>query len=95
MTKFVRFVYKNYKEITSLKRLQGFIDSAFEESFRPECDQVSYMYGQQSSDVYRRQYKTFMKRRTMAGEELTSFRLGFGLRRDEDELSDEEGDGSA
>eukprot|EP00353_Schmidingerella_taraikaensis_P000256 CAMPEP_0185598240 /NCGR_PEP_ID=MMETSP0434-20130131/81872_1 /TAXON_ID=626734 ORGANISM="Favella taraikaensis, Strain Fe Narragansett Bay" /NCGR_SAMPLE_ID=MMETSP0434 /ASSEMBLY_ACC=CAM_ASM_000379 /LENGTH=31 /DNA_ID= /DNA_START= /DNA_END= /DNA_ORIENTATION= len=31
----------------------------------------------------------------MAGEELTSFRLGFGLRRDEDELSDEEGDGSA
>ena len=30
----------------------------------------------------------------MAGEELTSFKLGFGMRGDDNELSDEEGDGA-
>ena len=94
MTKFIRFVYKNHKEITALKRLQAFIDASFEKQFDCESDQISYMHKQQKSEVYKRQTRTFLRRRTMAGEELNSFKLGFGLRGDDDELSDEEGDGA-
>ena len=94
MSKFIRFVYKNYKEITALKKLQAFIDASFEKNFDAESDQISYMHKQQNSDVYKRQTRTFLRRRTMAGEELTSFKLGFGMRGDDDELSDEEGDGA-
>ena len=94
MGKFIRFVYKNYKEITALKKLQAFIDASFEKNFDAESDQISYMHKQQNSDVYKRQTRTFLRRRTMAGEELTSFKLGFGMRGDDDELSEEEGDGA-
>lgn len=41
--KFIRFLYKDYKEITSLKKLQQLLESSFEQNFRPEADQIDHL----------------------------------------------------
>lgn len=43
LTKFIRFVYKNYPEINSYKTLQCYIETFFDADFKPELDQIDYM----------------------------------------------------
>lgn len=43
LTKFIRFVYMNHRDITSFKRLQSSMETSFESNFKPESDQIDYM----------------------------------------------------
>ena len=91
LNKFMRFVYKNYPEINSYKRLQNHIETIFDGDFRPEDDQIDYMHKLQKSETYRKQCKTFKKQQTMISNDFQSFSLGLGPKSDDDELSDEDG----
>jgi len=77
--------------VTSLKKLQQMLDTSFEQNFRPEADQIDHLRKMQSSETYRRQSKAFRKRKTMATQDFSSFKLCARLGRDDSDLSDDEG----
>lgn len=79
VSKFITNTFTRYPHITSYKTLQKHIECYFEKDFKPEQDQIDYMRKAQSSQTYRRQTKTFKKRKTMMhAEGISSFRNAFG-----------------
>ena len=94
LSHFIRKVFKKYPNISSYRTLQRHFEELFESDFRPEVDQIDYMRKQQKSDIYRRQCKTFNKRRTMISNDFNSFKFGYGGKADADELSDGDEDGA-
>lgn len=95
VARFIKNTFPRYPNITNFKTLQTHIECYFEKDFKPEQDQIDYMRKAQSSQTYRRQTRTFKKRKTMMhGGGISSFKDAFGDPLDKDELNDSDDSGS-
>ena len=95
LSRFIRAVYRNRTDITSLKTLTKVIEGNFEKNFKPEKDQIDHILKQQNSSIYRNQCKIFKKRGSIVPDEVPYFRQGGSLHGlEENELSDDDEDGA-